>query len=153
MARYSAQSALDFVSLLLSKDMPVQAGLSISPQVREWVPTGTLGADKVKESLTTDAQKRDSQQIAKGWKLQSLDKTVDSILASATRLEKEIELETKYWEQVLAVSDKGWAICRLPNEKHILGVRFGFSEGQIYHFGDEVHTNYPQPLLHSETEA
>jgi mediator of RNA polymerase II transcription subunit 17 len=142
MARYSAQSALDFISLLLSKDMPVQAGLSISPQLREWVPTGTLGADKVKESLTTDAQKKDNKQIAKGWKLQSLDKTVESILASATRLEKEIELETKYWEQVLAVSDKGWAICRLPHEKHILGVRFGFSEGQLYHFKDEVHANF-----------
>jgi mediator of RNA polymerase II transcription subunit 17 len=54
---------------------------------------------------------------------------VDSILASASRLEKEIELETRYWQQVLAVSENGWSVCRLPNEKHTLGVRFGFSEG------------------------
>jgi mediator of RNA polymerase II transcription subunit 17, fungi type len=126
--------ALDFVSLLLSKDTPVQAGLTISPQLRELVGMGTLGADKLHAPRITDAQKQDNKQIAKGWKAQSLNKTVDSILASATRLEKEIELETKYWEQVLAVSDSGWSVCRLPNEKHILGVRFGFSEGMLSHF-------------------
>lgn len=37
-------------------------------------------------------------------------------------------METKYWEQVLAISDNGWAICRLPHEKHTLGVRVGFLE-------------------------
>ncbi len=89
---------------------------------------GTLGADKLQNSRVTDAQKLDNKQTAKGWKTQSLNKTVDSILASATRLQKEIESETKYWEQVLAVSDNGWAVCRLPYDKHTLGVRYGFSE-------------------------
>jgi mediator of RNA polymerase II transcription subunit 17 len=91
---------------------------------------GTLGADKMQISKVTDAQKEDNKRIAKGWKIQNLNKTADSILESATRLEKEIELETEYWKQVLAVSENGWAICRLPNEKHTLGVRFGFSEGK-----------------------
>jgi mediator of RNA polymerase II transcription subunit 17, fungi type len=95
---------------------------------------GTLGADKLHDPRTTDVQKQDNRQIAKGWKSQSLNKTVDSILASASRLEKEIELETRYWQQVLAISDNGWSICRLPNEKHTLGVRFGFSEGMLLDF-------------------
>lgn len=90
--------------------------------------TGTLGMDKIQASRVTDAQKEDNKRVAKGWKIQNLSKTVDTILESATRLEKEMETETKYWEQVLAVSDNGWAVCRLPNEKHTLGVRFGFSE-------------------------
>jgi mediator of RNA polymerase II transcription subunit 17 len=102
--------ALDFVSLLLSKDTPVQASLSISPFLRELVGMGTLGADKLYAPRMTDAQKQDNKQVAKGWKSQSVDKTVDSILASASRLEKEIEVETK---------------------RHTLGVRFGFSEGII----------------------
>jgi mediator of RNA polymerase II transcription subunit 17 len=123
--------ALDFVSLLISKDQPNQASLSISPFLREHVGMGTLGADKVQASKVTEAQKEDSKRIAKGWKIQNLNKTADSILASATRLEKEIELETAYWKQVLAISENGWAICRLPNEKHTLGVRFGFSEGKF----------------------
>jgi mediator of RNA polymerase II transcription subunit 17 len=84
--------------------------------------------DKIQASRVTDAQKEDNRRVAKGWKIQNLNKTVDTILESATRLEKEMETETKYWEQVLAVSDSGWAVCRLPNEKHTLGVRFGFSE-------------------------
>ncbi|KAK2624836.1 hypothetical protein QTJ16_006029 [Diplocarpon rosae] len=127
-AHQNAMLALDFISLLLSKDAPIQAGLSLSPDLQQIVGTKTLGADKLATSRITDAQKQDNKNVAKGWKIQHLNQTVDSILASATRLEKEIEHETKYWEQVLAVSEKGWAICRLPNQKHILGVRFGFSE-------------------------
>lgn len=124
--------ALDFISLLLTKDAPIQASLSLSPDLLGMVGAKTLGADKLAGSRMTDAQKLDNKKIAKGWKVQNLNKTVDSILASATRLEKEIEHETKYWEQILAVSDKGWEICKLPNQKHILGVRFGFSEGKLY---------------------
>lgn len=122
--------SLDFISLLLSKDTPVQASTSISPSLRELAGMGTLGADKTVAPRFTKEQNQENKKIAKGWKASNLSKTVDSILASATRLEKEIDAETKYWEQVLAVSESGWAVCRLPQEKHTLGVRFGFSEGQ-----------------------
>jgi mediator of RNA polymerase II transcription subunit 17 len=121
--------ALDFVSLLLSKDQPVQASSTISPFLRDAVPVGTLGMDKVQASRLTEAERLDNKRIAKGWKIQNLNKAVDSILASATRLEKEMEKETRYWEQVLAISGAGWSLCRLPNERHTLGVRFGFAEG------------------------
>jgi len=114
---------------------------------------GTLGADKTNASRVTDVQKKDHKRIAKGWKLQTLNKTVDSILSSATRLEKEIEAETKYWEQVRAISDKGWAVCRLPQEKNILGVRFGFSEGTWIFSVVWVHANTAQLHLPSETAA
>lgn len=125
--------ALDFVSLLLSKDAPVQASASMSPALREAAGMGTLGADKTQASRVTEQQKQENKKIAKGWKASNLNKTVDAILASATRLEKEIDAETKYWEQVLAVSESGWAVCRMPQEKHTLGVRFGFAEGKTYH--------------------
>ncbi|ESZ89615.1 hypothetical protein SBOR_9999 [Sclerotinia borealis F-4128] len=127
-AHNAAMISLDFISLLLSKDAPVQASTSISPSLRELAGMGTLGADKTVQSRITDVQKQENKRIAKGWKASNLNKTVDSILASATRLEKEIDAETKYWEQVLAVSESGWAVCRLPQEKHTLGVRYGFVE-------------------------
>ncbi|KAJ8069461.1 hypothetical protein OCU04_003115 [Sclerotinia nivalis] len=127
-AHNAAMISLDFISLLLSKDAPVQASLSISPSLRELAGMGTLGADKTIDSRVTEEQKKENKKIAKGWKASNLSKTVDAILASATRLEKEIDAETKYWEQVLAVSESGWAVCRLPQEKHTLGVRFGFAE-------------------------
>ncbi|PQE21202.1 hypothetical protein CJF31_00010885 [Rutstroemia sp. NJR-2017a BVV2] len=102
--------------------------VSMSPALREAAGMGTLGADKTQASRVTDQQKQENKKVAKGWKASNLNKTVDSILASATRLEKEIDAETKYWEQVLAVSESGWAVCRMPQEKHTLGVRFGFAE-------------------------
>lgn len=126
----SSMYILNFVSLLLSKDTPVQASLSISQFLKDTLPMGTLGADKLPHSRITEQRKQENKQVAKGWKMQNLNKAVDSILAAATRLEKEIELETRYWDQVLAVSERGWAICRMPQEKHTLGVRFGFSEGR-----------------------
>ena len=145
--------ALDFVSLLLTKDLPVQASATINPALREAVPMGSLGADKLSASRYTDAEKLDNRQVAKAWKVQSLSKTVDTILESATRLEKEIEKETKYWEQILSVSDAGWALCRLRNEKHTLGVRFGFTEGIFFHQGSDgwIGTNSRQLRLHSRT--
>lgn len=89
---------------------------------------GSLGADKLSVLRHTGVLKLDNRHVARGWKIQRLNKSVDSILASATRLELEIEKETKYWEQILAVSDAGWSLSRLPNEGHTLGVRFGFAE-------------------------
>lgn len=106
----------------------MQASQTLSQDVVNFIGPKTLGMNKLAASKTTDAQKRDYKQVAKGWKIQCLDKSIDSVLASATRLEKEIEHETKYWKQVLAVSEKGWAVCRLPNQTQTLGVRFGFSE-------------------------
>lgn len=40
-----------------------------------------------------------------------------------------MEVESKYWEQVLGVKENGWSLCRLPREKHTLGVKYGFNEG------------------------
>ena len=101
---------------------------------------GSLGADKLSAPRHTDALRLDNSHVARGWKIQSLNKSVDSILASATRLELEIEKETKYWEQILTVSDAGWSLSRLPNEGHTLGVRFGFAECMFP-------MNFPQALL------
>ena len=101
----------------------------MSPYLKQHVPLASLGADTMQPPAKSEAKLREHDQVARGWKLQSLYSAADSLLSSATRLEKEIELETRYWEQVLAVSDKGWSVCQLPREKHTLGVRFGFSEG------------------------
>ena len=62
--------------------------------------------------------------------MQSLNNAADSLLKSASRLEEEIGKETKYWNSVLAVKDKGWSLSRLPREKHTLGIRYGFAEGE-----------------------
>lgn len=103
------------------------------------IPVGTLGADMTQGSRHTDAQKLDNKLVATGWKILSINKSVDSILDAATRLEQEMAAEAKYWEDILSVKEKDWAISyatqtsqneRLDTRKSdgTLVVRFGFSE-------------------------
>lgn len=122
--------ALDFVSLLLSKDTPRQAEISMSPHLKQTVPMGSLGLDMTRLPQPSESEKRDAELVSQGWKLEGLTSMADSLLRSATRLEKEMEQETRYWEQVLAVKKAGWSICRLPRKRHTLGVRYGFVEGE-----------------------
>ncbi|KAI1334722.1 subunit 17 of mediator complex-domain-containing protein [Xylariaceae sp. FL0016] len=124
----NASSALECVSLLLSKEQPVQAGTTISEGTRQLVPIGTLGASRLKEPNVTPAQVQEETAIATGLRIMGTNKMVDSVMAAAKRLEKEMELEAKYWADILAVSEDGWAICSLPQEPHTLGVRYGFAE-------------------------
>lgn len=127
-AHQNAMLALDFVSLLLTKEIPNQARTTLSNALRDHVGLGTLGATKLATSNLSEARLQDNKMVSTGWKFTDIDRTVNSVLTSASRLQKEISLETKYWAEVLAVSDSGWAVSRVPNERHTLGVRYGFSE-------------------------
>lgn len=119
--------ALDFISLLLTKHDPSELG-SLSDELHRLVGIGVLSADKVAKSNITEARLQDTKTVATGWKLADIDRTVDSLLTAASTLQKEMAVEAKYWADVLAVSDKGWTITRVPNEPQNLGVRYGFSE-------------------------
>ncbi|KAI8959750.1 subunit 17 of mediator complex-domain-containing protein [Daldinia sp. FL1419] len=126
-AHQSAILSLDFVSLLLTKQEP-RALTTLSPELRELVGIGTLGASKLNESNITDERRHGDSSVATGWRLMGVNNIVDSVVATAEKLEKEMQLETSYWADVLAVSQSGWAVCAMPQEKHTLGVRFGFAE-------------------------
>ena len=121
-------TALEFLSLLLSKNSSA-AQTTISPFLKQAVPLGTLDASAVQAPQITELEKHNEELLGIGWRMQSLNGAADSLLKSASRLEEEMERETRYWEQVLAVKEKGWSIHRLPREKHTLGVRYGFGEG------------------------
>jgi len=111
--------------------MPKKAEISMSPALKAAVTPGTLGYDIWPTTEPSAAQKTDQNVVSKGWRMKSLNSAADSLLQAATRLEKEVKKETKYWEQVLSVSEKGWPVCRLTRESHTLGVQFGFSEGKL----------------------
>ena len=88
----------------------------------------TLGAEILESSSISEAKLTNDRLVSTGWKLQALNSATDSMLRSATKLEEEMQKEAKYWDQLLKVKEKGWAISRLPNQNHTLGVRFGFLE-------------------------
>lgn len=123
----SAQ-ALDFVSLLLSKHAPAAAQTTLSSFLQQTVPLGSLGGEVVQEPQVSELEKHNQEMVSIGWRMQSLNGAADSLLKSAARLEEEMDRESTYWDQVLAVKEKGWALSRLPREKHTLGVRYGFAE-------------------------
>jgi len=136
-AQNEALMALDFVSLLLSRDLPRQAELTMSPFLKQQVKSGTLGMDMWQNIQPDKEREKKEDLLAKGWKMQSLQQSADSLLDAASRLETNVRKETEYWHQVLSVSDRGWSVCRMPREKHNLGVRYGFSEatGEFGHRG------------------
>ena len=125
--------ALDFVSLLLSKHTPRQAELTMSPFLKQNLPMGCVGAEVIQTPQKSPAEQQTEELVSMGWKMQSLGSAADLLLTSATRLEEETKRESTYWNQVLAVKEYGWALCRLPREKHTLGVRYGFAEGSRIH--------------------
>ncbi|TQV92097.1 hypothetical protein V2A60_004397 [Cordyceps javanica] len=130
-ASNTAMLTLDSLSLLLSKQNPTQAGLTLSPQLREMVGIGTMGADRLDDANTTPAKTQDREAVAIGWTLMEIDRTRDAAEEATAFLAAEMAAEGRYWEGVMAVRQAGWSVCRVPQERSTsgaLGVRFGFSE-------------------------
>lgn len=127
-AHQEAMMALDFVSLLLSKDAPRQAEQTISPLLKQRIPKGTLGTDLWERMQPNRAQQSQNELLARGLRMESLQSSADSLLSAAKRLESNVKKETIYWGQVLSVKEAGWSVCRIPGQAHKLGVRYGFSE-------------------------
>ncbi|GKT92503.1 LOW QUALITY PROTEIN: RNA polymerase II mediator complex component SRB4 [Colletotrichum tofieldiae] len=115
---------LDFVSLLLSKESPAQAGVTLSQALRDWTGIGTLGIAKREDSeeqKQRDAERaKDNRDVSLGWALLDIETTKASADKAASHLSREVEREAKYWDEVLAVHQAGWSMCRLPAERHTL---------------------------------
>ncbi|EGY19872.1 hypothetical protein VD0002_g1791 [Verticillium dahliae] len=133
-AHNTAMVALDFVSLLLTKHNPNQAGVTLSQALRDFAGIGTLGVSKFKDSEQAGDKRRreekrqEAKEVSQGWTLMEIERTRKAAEKSAAMLAKEVDREEKYWSEILAVKQNGWSMCRLPAERHTLGVRFGFTE-------------------------
>lgn len=123
--------ALDFVSLLLSKHAPRQSETSMSAFLKQVAPVGSLNSEVVRSPPISESATKDVSTVSRGWRIQNFNAAANKLLNAASRLEGEIESETRYWNEVLAVKDKGWKVCRLPRERQALGVQYGFLEGKL----------------------
>lgn len=120
---------LDFLSLLISKQNPTQAGVTLSQGLRDIAGIGTMGFDKLDDPTVSPAKAKDHEDVAVGWTIMKVNKTRDAAEEACKFLQKEIAAEGRYWDEIVAVQKNGWSISRVPKERHTLGVRFGFSEG------------------------
>ena len=144
-AKFAATNALDLVSLVLSQDPNKRSLNFFSPTFRDQglnqgIPLGSFGISKenhehrtrkVEEQHRLQDLESKQEAAAQGARMGALDSSVDEILKAAKHLEKEIRRETKYWHEIVSVSDKGWPIQRLrQNVRHApFAVRYGLPEG------------------------
>lgn len=126
-AHNEVMMALDFVSLLESKDAPA-GRQTMSHFLKENVQTGTLGTDIWQRMPKEVARETQDASLARNVRMSSLQKSAHDLLGAAKRLEDNVRKETRYWDQILSIADEGWNVCRLPGQQHRLGVRFGCSE-------------------------
>ncbi|RYN44202.1 hypothetical protein AA0113_g10865 [Alternaria arborescens] len=143
-AKFAATNALDLVSLVLSQDPNKRSLNFFSPTFRDQglnqgIPLGSFGISKenhehrtrkVEEQHRLQDLASKQEAVAQGARMGALDSSVDEILKAAKHLEKEIRRETKYWHEIVSVSDKGWPIQRLrQNVRHApFAVRYGLPE-------------------------
>lgn len=129
-ASTEARKALDYLSLLVSLHAPQVGASTLSPDLKGNIPAGALGVDWMQQKPDPKAEKDDAV-IARAWKVEALNSAADALLGASKKLGVEVEKETKYWEQVLAIRDEGWLVTRMPRQRNALGVRYGFAEAAL----------------------
>jgi mediator of RNA polymerase II transcription subunit 17 len=145
-AKFAANNAVDLLSLLLSADPNKRSVASFSHTFRteglsQGVPFGSFGMSK--ENHDQHVRKPDEIQslqeyeqrqelVSKGSRMEALDTATDEILKAAKNLEREVRRETKYWQEIVSISDKGWPIQRVrQNTRNVpFAVRYGLPEGK-----------------------
>jgi len=127
-AHWNASTMLDILSLLISKEMPNQVTATLRPELRNMVGIGTLGTTALADPTSlTRSRIPENKLTAIGMRLQSVSEACEFLDSAAERLEKEIGLETTYWNEVMAASERGWSVFRQPDDPTTMGVKFGFS--------------------------
>jgi mediator of RNA polymerase II transcription subunit 17, fungi type len=126
-ARNETLTALDFISVLLSKQVTA-AQASMSPVLKEAVPVGSLECRTAKHVPAPATEQRRIDATRRGWKMDSFASAAEKISAAGSRLQEEAECESRYWEQISGLKAKGWAVSRLPRDSRTVGVHFGFAE-------------------------
>lgn len=78
--------------------------------------------------------------VSKGSRMIALDTATDDILKAAKKLEREVRRETKYWQEIVSISNKGWPIQRVrQNARNVpFAVRYGLPEGMLLPIPDTI---------------
>ncbi|EFY89126.1 RNA polymerase II mediator complex component SRB4, putative [Metarhizium acridum CQMa 102] len=148
----TAMLTLDSLSLLLSKQNPTQAGLTLSQQLREMVGIGTLGADKLDEPILNANKEKEEEEVATGWTLMQINQARDAAYEAGKFLQREVDAETSP-----EFKNNGLAPMRRGDSGSVeldLGRLGGVSEGLVVTYekdGQVVGRSVPRRRAHDDT--
>jgi mediator of RNA polymerase II transcription subunit 17 len=111
----------------MSKESPTIAIGTLDPNLRNLVGIGTIGSTKLHEPQFAERTRQQNTVVSTGSKLLAINNTSNKLLAAATRLQSEMDIETKYWRDVIAVKEAGWPVT-LQDNSSVLRVKFGFTD-------------------------
>jgi len=100
----------------------------MSPLLKSRAGTGTLVYDTWELARPDPKEEEMHRLAAKGWNHESLSLAADDLLKAAARLNEDVKKETKYWDQVLSLTEKGWSVFKLHSGENALGVQIGATE-------------------------
>lgn len=133
-AHNQAMYMVDFISLLESKYS--EAGeRSMSQGLKQSVPPKSLAYDQWPAKDPDEAEQTMNSMAAQGQRLKGLTTAADVLLKAASRLQEDVRRETIQWEEILSVTDDGWAVCQVRKGQHQLGVQLGFPQaGPLFRY-------------------
>jgi mediator of RNA polymerase II transcription subunit 17 len=149
-AKFAASNTVDLISLILSADPNKRSLTHFSHTFKtqgleQGLPFGSFGVSKenhsrhhykTEEKVNNAEYEQRQELVSKGSRMAALDVATDDILKAARKLEKEVRRETKYWQEIVSISDKGWPIQRLRQTQNMrnvpFAVRYGHPEGRLW---------------------
>ncbi|CEP60754.1 Srb4p LALA0_S01e18184g [Lachancea lanzarotensis] len=126
-----ASLALEFVSLLLSSVRPSAANASMSPFLKNAVPTASLNAEKIPYEKATESEIVDKKLTTRGWKLRSLEESRVLLKDTHKTLEASLRKEQNYWSKVSANTSKKDVIFKMKDQEtgeKSLGLKYGYED-------------------------
>ena len=100
----------------------------MSPELKDKNIQGSLQQRQWEMKPPANELVEDAKLITMGSAMRGLTGAADNLLKAATKLEREVRRETKYWDQVLGVTERGWAVFRYGGDRRTLAVQFSAQE-------------------------
>jgi mediator of RNA polymerase II transcription subunit 17 len=102
--------------------------------VKEAIPDEDPSQLRAEEKARRDYTRRRQALAMKGSRMDALDWATDTLLKAATNLESTIRNETKYWDEILSISDQGWQMQRTRRgvRNAPYAVKYGPLEGSLH---------------------
>lgn len=119
-------SALDFVSMLLSQHSKIAQG-TFSDALKAAVKPGMFDGHVLPEGHI-ESNVKSTNELSTGWRWQSYNAASNSLQSASKRLREQADRESSFWHQVADINQKGWKLSRHPRNSRATGAHFGLSE-------------------------